>query len=72
MEFAFGINVNLKQGTKVKVAIGTKIVRGIIVGKANTGPTQEHIVKCTDGTFPDKTYEYDTFVIPLSLIETYI
>lgn len=68
--FKIGDRRDIANGTKVKVSITNELIfNGIIVGKATTDITQQHIVKCTDGTFPNGEYNYDTLVAPLHSIE---
>lgn len=66
-QFNIGDNVNIPFGTKVTVLLGD-LFEGVIVGKSTTDITQQHMVKCTDGKYPNEYYEYDTISIPLSLI----
>lgn len=70
MKFEFGDATNLEYGTDVKVRIMDSYVLGKIVGKASLDITNSHIIKCTDGTYPNDTYKYDCFALPLTFIET--
>lgn len=62
-QFKIGDNVNIPFGTKVTVLLGD-LFQGIVVGKCQN----EYIIKCTDGTYPNDFYPYDTWVISLPLI----
>jgi len=64
-----GPEYNLPSLTPVNVNIPDATFEGIIVGKAGTDIVQSHIVKCIDGTFPNETYQYDTIVAPITLID---
>lgn len=66
-QFKIGDNVNIQFGTKVNVLLG-ELFEGVIVGKSTTDITQQHIVKCTDGTYPNDIYPYDTLTVPLVLL----
>lgn len=66
----------LKQNTKVVAQLfkGYDIVyfNGEVIGHTGrniAGETTEYIVKCTDGTFPNKLYKYDSFVLPAHLVK---
>lgn len=61
-------DTRLPFNTKVYVTT-PEYVEGVIVGVADTGITQTHVILCTDGTFPNDTYQYNTFVIPRCLIK---
>ena len=58
----------LEDETSVMADIpGIGLVGCVVVGIAtNAGPYPMYIVRCTDGTFPNDTYKYPTFVFPLS------
>lgn len=56
----------IKQGEKVVAKIHSIEFKGIIVGIASQGYPifgRTYIVKCTDNTFPNETYKYDTLAI---------
>ena len=64
------INDYLPFNTKVYVTT-PEYIEGIIVGVADTGVTQLHIILCTDSTLPNDTYPYNTFVMPRCLIKVF-
>lgn len=64
---------DLEMGKEVIVEIpGLYTFNGIVVGKATTDITANHIIKCTDGFIPNETYAYDTTSVPLSYIKEVI
>jgi hypothetical protein len=66
-QFKIGDEISIPFGTKVKVLLGG-MFEGVIVGKSTTDINQCHIVKCTDNTYPNEFYDYDTISVPLMLI----
>ncbi len=58
----------LKDGVEVNVRIGGTTFDGKIVGKSSSGLMPYYIVECTDGTLPNKVYEYKFVSLPLSEI----
>jgi len=71
MERTFEEIVNtpeLKDGVEVNVRIGETTFDGKIVGMSSSGLIPYYIVECTDGTLPNKVYEYKFVSLPLSEI----
>lgn len=64
---------DLSYKTKVKVVINNEhVVYGEVVGVATLSQPvigALHIIKCTDGFIPNEDYPYDTYTVPLSMIE---
>lgn len=55
-------------GTEVEVRLGDGSFQGKVVGQSSTGLIPYYIVECTDGTLPNKTYEYKFTSVPVSEI----
>lgn len=66
--FKIGDKVDIQYGTQVLIKLEESF-EGIIVGKSTTDITQQHLVKCTDGQYPNEIYPYDTISVPLHCIE---
>ncbi len=59
-------DTRLPFNTKVYVTT-PEYVEGVIVG--HTHGQVEPVILCTDGTSPNDTYQYNTFVMPRCLIK---
>jgi aconitase B len=74
--------ISLPYGTRVVVNTAKKDdgtfehIEGVVVGvgsaRTNSVFGVMHLIRCTDGFLPNKTYQYDTFTAPLEQIDVIV